>query len=118
MKNFLKWVFAIGALLAGLVFVSLLVYTFFDGSPFIRYGMMGFRHSRIPFSSGSPFGWLMIGSILLLVVFGGLSLIFSPRVQAVRAPGDPSRPLEVCPGCGEGVNENWKFCPYCDYDLA
>jgi hypothetical protein len=56
--------------------------------------------------------------ISLSGVLGVLFLAIRSKPQAVSSSGSPSNPLENCPACGADLEQKWKFCPFCDYDLS
>jgi len=121
MRSILNWLLAFGAILLGLVLAGLLLINrLWIGpypTPFGR-GMMRSGYSHSAFGGWIPYGWLIFGAILLLGVLGVLFLAIRSKPQAVSSSGAPSNPLENCPGCGADLEQNWKYCPFCDYELS
>jgi hypothetical protein len=120
MKNPWKWILAIGAILSAIVLVGLLIFSRFWIGPSMtvfRHGMAFSRHASPAFAAWSPFGWLIFGSFLLMVVFGILFLAVRLKAQPATASGEPPQPLENCPSCGADLQKDWKYCPFCDFEL-
>ncbi len=75
-------------------------------------------YSHMPYSAWSPFGVLIFGAFILLLIFGILFLVIRSKTKVISATEIASEPLEICPGCGADLEPTWKYCPFCDYDLS
>jgi hypothetical protein len=121
MKNILKWFFVVGAVLSGLILTGAL---FFNrmwvrqyATSFGHGGMMyGGRHSA--FGVTSSYGGIILGIILLLVVIAGIFLAIRSMTESDPASGVQRDLYETCPACTVNLEQNWKYCPSCGFDLS
>jgi len=115
MKNAWKWILGIGAAFSAVVLVGLLFFSRFWMAP----SVMTFRHGmRGNYGAWSPFGVLIFGAFILLLIFGILFLVIQAKPKSISTTEIAAKPLEICPGCGADLEPNWKYCPFCDYDLS
>ena len=120
MEKTWKWILGIGAVLSAVTLVGLLIYS--------RFGMVQafatFGHGtrggdpHATYVMWSPFGGIIFGAFLLLVIFGILFWAVQAKAKSTSAIEIPAKPLEVCPGCGTDLEPNWQYCPLCAYDLS
>lgn len=120
MKNTFKWMLGIGVVLSAVVLVGLLFFSRFwmaSTALTLRYRMRGgFPH--MPYSAWSPFGVVIFGAFIMFLIFGILFLVNQGKPKITSTTEIAAKPLEICPGCGADLESNWKYCPFCDYDLS
>jgi len=59
-----------------------------------------------------PSAFNQLGFIVLTV----LGIVW--LVKAVGSENHPVAPAQSCPSCEQGVQANWKNCPYCGASLT
>jgi hypothetical protein len=119
MKNKLKWILAIGAILSGFLLVwALMLNVSWMGqfSP-VEHGMFSGGH-RASFGGMTSFVWFILGPIVFLLVIAGLFLASRSKPDANPALSVGSDPLKLCPDCAGELEPDWKNCPSCGCDLS
>ena len=119
MKNTLKWILAIGAILSGLLLVwALMLNVSWMGqlSP-VEHGMFYGGH-RASFGGMTSFVWFILGPIIFLLVIAGLFLASRSKPDVNPALCVGSYPLKLCPDCAGELEPDWKNCPSCGCDLS
>lgn len=78
---------------------------------------------RLGHESGTSLMWAL-GTLVFMIVFLPLYLIFGRKPRATRRDADvvdveatPVGETMHCPMCGGKVQEEFKTCPYCSYTL-
>jgi hypothetical protein len=70
-----------------------------------------------PSSLKEIFGIVLIILLIFLVPAGHIALLITVAVHLNR-PAPPARaPRHICPHCHQGIDPQWKVCPYCGEKL-
>jgi hypothetical protein len=124
MRKKRKWL--IYALLAtGLAVVGLLFFTLNRG-PLVT-GFQAYESAEDDFclwceenrptSLKEKFGLTLIILLILILPAGHIALLITAVVQFNRPPPPARAPRHRCPHCRQGIDPQWKACPYCGETL-
>jgi hypothetical protein len=117
-------------LLGGLAVLAALAlffgpYLFQQWFPYQSMGM-GRAFGRMPMMGYSGFNFLSFGGFVLMflpILFLALAAVgavwlVNNRGGSKPVPATPVAAIRAtCPGCGEPVQDGWKHCPQCAYEL-